>query len=102
MLFVINAFPQTITPGETTTRIETRAQDTDGLPLPLELTLNALWGSFENTVNIQEPNKVVAQNATYVCDRPGEVEVCVEASDGACVKTLCDFVVCPSDTPTAP
>jgi hypothetical protein len=102
MVFVINAFPRVIPLGETTTRLETRAQDTDGLPLPLTLTLNSLWGSFENTVNIQEPNNVVAQNATYVCDRPGEVEVCVDASDGACVKTLCDIVTCPPDTPVTP
>ncbi len=102
MLFVVNAIPRNIAPGETTTSIETRAQDTDGLPLPLVLTLNSLWGSFENTDNIQEPNNVVAQNATYVCDRPGEVEVCVDASDGACVKTLCDNVVCPPDIPTPP
>ncbi|MBW2587323.1 MAG: hypothetical protein JRD92_10320 [Deltaproteobacteria bacterium] len=100
MLFVINAFPREIPLGENSTRLETRGQDTDGLPLPLVLTLNALWGSFENTVNIQEPNNVVAQNATYVCDRPGEVEVCVDATDGACVKTLCDFIMCPSDIPT--
>lgn len=102
MLFVINAFPRQIPLGETTTNIETRAQDTDGLPLPLVLTLNSLWGSFENTGNIQEPNNVVAQNAIYVCDRPGEVEVCVDATDGACVKTLCDFVQCPPDVPTTP
>jgi hypothetical protein len=101
-LFVINAIPREIAPGETTTRIETRGQDTDGLPLPLVLTLNSLWGSFENTGNIQEPNNVVAQNAIYVCDRPGEVEVCVDATDGACVKSLCDFVTCPPDTPTTP
>ena len=101
-LFVINAFPRQIPLGETTTRVETRGQDTDGLPLPLVLTLNALWGSFENADNIQEPNNVVAQNATYICDRLGEVEVCVDATDGACVKTLCDLVTCPPDTPTAP
>jgi hypothetical protein len=101
-LFVINAFPRQIPPGETTTMVETRGQDTDGLPLPLVLTLNALWGSFENADNIQEPNNVVVQNATYICDRPGEVEVCVDATDGACVKTLCDFVTCPPDTPPAP
>ena len=101
-LFVINGVPRQIPLGETTTRIETRGQDTDGLPVPLVLTLNALWGSFENTVNIQEPNNVVAQNATYVCDRPGDVEVCVDATDGACVKTLCDNIVCPDDVPTPP
>jgi hypothetical protein len=101
-LFVINGVPRIIPEGETTTRIETRGQDTDGLPLPLVLTLNALWGSFENTINIPEPNNVVAQNATYVCSQPGEVEVCVEATDGQCTKTLCDNVVCPDDVPTPP
>jgi hypothetical protein len=102
MLFVINAFPREIPPGETTTSVETRGQDTDGLPLPLVLTLNSLWGSFESTGNIQEPNNVVAQNATYVCDRPGEVEICVDATDGACVKTLCDNIVCPDTIPVPP
>lgn len=100
MLFVINGVPRTIPSGETTTRVETRGQDTDGLPVPLTLTLSALWGTFENTVNIQEPNNVVAQNATYVCSRPGPVEVCVDASDGACTKTLCTVLTCPDDVPT--
>ena len=102
MLFVINGVPRIIPRGETETRVETRGQDTDGLPLPLVLTLNALWGSFEDTTNIQEPKNVVAQNATYVCDRPGEVEVCVDATDGACLKTLCDNVVCPDTIPIPP
>ena len=102
MLFVINGVPRIIPAGETETTIQTRGQDTDGLPLPLTLTLNALWGSFENVTNIPEPNNVVAQNATYVCDRPGEVEVCVDASDGACVKPMCDIVVCPDTIPTPP
>jgi hypothetical protein len=75
----------------------------------LTLTLSSLWGSFENAQNqmceegdpdcVQSPN-VVFQDATYICDRPGEVEVCVDATDGACVKTLCDFIMCPSDIPT--
>ena len=92
------AYPE----GETSTRVETRGQDTDGLPMPLTLTLNALWGSFENTENIQEPFNVVAQNATYICDRPGPVEVCVDATDGACTKTLCDNLICPDDIPNPP
>jgi hypothetical protein len=96
-LFVINAIPRVIPPGQTSTQVQTRAQDTDGFPLPLTLTLSALWGSFENTDNIQEPFNVVAQNATYVCDRPGPVEICVDATDGACTKTLCDNVICPAD-----
>ncbi len=95
-LFVINAIPSTISPGQTSTRIETRAQETDSLPLPLVLTLRALWGSFENTDNIQGPNNGVAQNATYICDRPGDVEICVDATDGACVKTRCTNVTCPA------
>jgi len=99
-LIIVNGNPRKIPAGGTTTNIETRGQDTDGLPLPLTLTLNALWGSFENTENIQEATNVVAQNAIYVCDRPGPVEICVDATDGACTKTLCDNVICPDDIPT--
>jgi hypothetical protein len=102
MLFVINAIPRTIPLGETTTAIETRGQDNDGLPFPLVLTLRALWGTLENVTNIHEPNNVVAQNATYICDRPGQVEICVDATDGACEKTQCDIVTCPADVPTSP
>jgi len=102
MLFVINGIPRMIPEGQTSTAIETRGQDTDGLPFPLTLTLSALWGSFEDTDNIQEPNRVVAQNATYVCHRPGSVEVCVDGTDGACTKTLCDNIICPDDVPIAP
>ena len=94
-LFVINAIPRMIAEGENSTLVQTRAQDTDGLPLPLTLALTALWGSFENTENIQQPGNRVEQNATYICDRPGLVEICVDATDGACTKTLCDTVVCP-------
>jgi hypothetical protein len=67
--------------------------------MPLVLTLSALWGTLEDTDNIQEPNNVVAQNATYICERPGPVEICVDASDGACVKTRCELVTCPEDVP---
>jgi len=101
-LFVINGIPRIVPEGENSTTVETRGQDTDGLPLPLTLTLTALWGSFENTGNIQEPFNVVAQDATYICDRPGPVEVCVDATDGACTKTLCDNLICPDDIPTRP
>jgi hypothetical protein len=96
-LFVVNGVPRRIPVGQTSTRVETRGQDTDGLPFPLTLTLNALWGSFENTENIQQPFNVVQQDATYICDRPGPVELCVDATDGACTKTLCDNVICPDD-----
>jgi hypothetical protein len=98
-LFIINGIPRLIPEGQTSTNVETRGQDTDFLPLPLTLTLNALWGSFENTDNIQEPLNVVSQNAIYICDRPGRVEICVDATDGACTKTLCDNVICPDDIP---
>jgi hypothetical protein len=102
MLFVINTFPSMIPEGQNWTNVETRGQDTDGVPVPLELTLHALWGSFENTINIPELHNVVAQNATYVCSRPGRVELCVDATDGACMKTRCTNVTCPDDVPTAP
>jgi hypothetical protein len=29
-------------------------------------------------------------------------EVRVEATDGACLKTLCNDIVCPDDVPTPP
>ncbi len=98
-LFVINGVPRRIPEGQTSTQVETRGQDTDGLPFPLTLTLNALWGTFEDTENIQQPFHVVQQDATYICDRPGPVEICVDATDGACTKTLCDNVICPDDIP---
>jgi len=102
MLFVINAIPSQIAPGETQTRVETRGQDTDGVPIPLVLTLSTLWGSFEDTENVSQPNNVVVQDATYICDRPGWAELCVDATDGACTKTLCTQVLCPNDIPTPP
>lgn len=101
-LFIINGVPRVIPSGQTSTQVQTRGQDTDGLPQLLTLTLSALWGTFESTENIQEPLNVVAQDATYVCDRPGRVEVCVDATDGACTKTLCDSITCPDDIPTPP
>ena len=96
-LFVINGTPRVIPEGKISTLVQTRAQDLDGVPVPLTLTLSALWGSFENTNNILKPLNVVEQDATYICDRPGQVEVCVDATDGACTKTLCDSLVCPAD-----
>ena len=99
-LFVINGVPRVIPNGETSTLVQTRGQDTDGLPFPLTLTLSALWGELENTENVPKPLNVVEQNATYVCDRPGPVEVCVDATDGACTKTLCDNLVCPDGIPS--
>ena len=94
-LNVINAIPSTIQSPNNSTLVQTRAQETDGLPMPLLLTLSALWGTFENTENIPMTGNVIGQNATYICDRPGAVEICVDATDGACVKTLCTTVTCP-------
>ena len=111
-LNVINFNPSsTIAPGSNWTNVQTRGWDTDRRPFPLMLTLSALWGSFEDTENMTCPeitpdcpqsDNVVFQNAIYICDRPGEVELCVDATDGACTKTLCANVVCPDDTPTPP
>jgi hypothetical protein len=100
-LFVINPVPRTIRDGNDSTLVETRGQETDGVPMPVDLTLGALWGTFEDTEISRAPDGVVSQNATYVCDRPGPVEVCVEASDGACTKSLCDQIICP-DTVSEP
>jgi len=96
-LFVLNAIPSRIPSGQTSTMIQSRGQDTDMLPFPLTLSLRALWGTITDDENIQQPNNVVAQNAMYICTLPGEVEICVDATDGACVKTLCIEVECPDD-----
>ena len=91
--------------------VETRGWDTDRRPFPMTLTLSALWGSFNNVQNqscaevtedCQLSSNVVFQNAGYVCDRPGEVELCVDATDGACTKTSCKNVICPNDIPSPP
>jgi hypothetical protein len=95
-------------PGQRCTRIETNGWDTDRKPFPLVLTLNALWGSFANTENLMceandptctQSSNVVFQRANYICDRPGFVELCVDATDGLCTKTLCTDVECPTDVP---
>ena len=99
MLFVLNAVPSSIPEGQTSTLVQSRGQDTDFLPIPLVLTMRALWGTITNDENMQLPTNVVAQDATYTCDRPGEVEICVDATDGACEKTLCIEVECPADIP---
>lgn len=111
-LNVINFNPSsTIAPGSNWTNVQTRGWDTDRLPFPLALTLNALWGTFEDTENMSCPeitpdcpqsSNVVFQDAIYICDRPGAVELCVDATDGACTKTLCTNVVCPDDIPIPP
>ena len=111
-LNVINFNPSsTIAPGSNWTNVETRGWDTDRKPFPMTLTLSALWGSFDNTENMSCPeitlecphsSNVVFQDAIYICDRPGEVELCVDATDGVCSKTLCANVVCPNDIPIPP
>ena len=105
-LNVINPIPRVIESPETSTTVQTRGWDTDESPFPLVLTLSALWGTFENTENMMcdpgdlmcgQSENVVFQNATYICDRPGAVELCVDATDGECTKTLCTNVFCPDD-----
>ena len=102
-LFVLNAVPSTVPPGQRTTLVQSRGQDLprskpDG-PMPLELTMRALWGTITNDENIPgaEDPTVTEQNATYTCDRPGPAEICVDATDGACLKTICIVVDCPDD-----
>lgn len=111
-LNVINLSPSAIIePGTNWTTVQTRGWDTDRKPFPLTLTLSSLWGRFENTENMNCPEitlecpnspNVVFQDATYICDRPGEDEICVDATDGDCTKTLCTNVVCPDDIPVDP
>ena len=101
-LIVLNAIPSRIPEGETSTEVQSRAQDfpprmPDG-PEPLRLTMRALWGTIENDEN-QVDGTVTFQDATYICDRPGPTEVCVDATDGNCVKTLCIEITCPNDIP---
>ena len=85
-LYVINAIPSTIPEGQTSTEVFNQAEDNDGGPLPLVTTFRALRGIFDN------PN---ASQTIYRCERSGLNEICVDASDGACEKTLCMDVTCP-------
>jgi hypothetical protein len=87
-LYVLNAIPSDLrNSGVSFTEIQVRAEDPPpGGPLPLETTLYALRGVFDN---------VHAENTIYQCERAGLNEVCVDATDGACVKTLCVDVWCP-------
>ena len=72
--------------GESSTEIQVRAEDNDDGPLPLTTTLYASRGTFDN---------VHGENTVYHCERSGLNEICVDATDGACVKTLCVDVLCP-------
>jgi hypothetical protein len=85
-LYVLNALPSTIPAGETSTEIQVRAEDNDDGPLPLTTTLYSSRGIFDN---------VNAENTVYHCERSGLNEICVDATDGACVKTRCTDVICP-------
>lgn len=85
-LYVVNAIPSTIPEGQDWTEVQTRAEDFDDGPLQLVTSFYAFRGTFD------EPN---ARNTIYRCERSGLQEVCVDAFDGACVKTLCVDVICP-------
>ncbi len=85
-LFTVNAIPSNIAPGEYSTDVQTRAEDPDDGPLPLVTTFYALRGTFD------DPN---AKDTVYHCQGSGLQEICVDASDSACVKTLCTDVRCP-------
>jgi hypothetical protein len=85
-LFTVNAIPSHIPPGQDSTDVQTRAEDPDDGPLPLVTTFYALYGTFD------DPQ---AEDTVYRCGRSGLNEICVDASDGACVKTACTDVTCP-------
>jgi hypothetical protein len=85
-LFTVNAIPSNIPTGENTADVQVRAEDPDDGPLPLVTTFHALSGSFEDAH---------APNTVYTCGDPGLIEICADANDGACVKTLCTDVRCP-------
>ena len=87
-LYVVNAIPREIPEGQGWTEVQTRAEDFDDGPLDLVTSFYAFRGTFE------DPN---AENTIYRCERSGLQEVCVDAFDGACVKTLCMDVLCPQD-----
>jgi hypothetical protein len=87
-LYVINAIPSTIPEGRNWTEVQTRAEDFGDGPLDLVTTFYAFRGSFD------DPN---AKDTIYRCERSGLQEICVDAHDGACVKTLCMDVICPQD-----
>ena len=87
-LYVINAIPSKIPEGQDWTEVQTRAEDFGDGPLELVTTFYAFRGTFD------DPN---AKNTVYRCERSGLQEVCVDAFDGACVKTLCMDVICPQD-----
>jgi hypothetical protein len=87
-LYVLNALPSDLrNEGVSFTEIQVRAEDpgADG-PLPLTTTLYAIRGIFDD---------IHAEDTLYHCERGGLMEVCVDATDGACVKTLCIDVWCP-------
>lgn len=86
-LYTVHAIPSTVPEGETQTEIQVEASDSDG-PLPLLTTLYSLRGSFDD---------IHADRTLYTCERAGLNEVCADASDGACVKTLCTDVYCPEE-----
>jgi hypothetical protein len=87
--FVINAIPSnTIAAGQDWTEVHFQADDPDApRPLPLTTTFRARRGTFD------DPN---AANTIYRCERGGLIEICADATDGACEKTLCMDVICPA------
>jgi hypothetical protein len=87
-LYVVNAIPSTIPEGRDWTEVQTRATDFDDGPLDLITTFYSFRGTFDDDH---------AENTIYRCERSGLQEVCVDAFDGACVKTLCVDVICPQD-----
>ncbi len=94
----LNATPNPIPPGQSTTLIEVEARDPDDQPEPLVTTLSAPSGWF------RDPN---ALSTTFTCGDRGPVKVCVVASDGdeTCPmgdRMQCIAVECPSTVNRCP
>jgi hypothetical protein len=85
-LYSLAAIPTVIPPGQSSATIHARAEDVDNFPEPFTTTLRASNGTFDD---------VNAFDTVYRCDGAGEVEICVDASDGDCTKTTCLMVSCP-------
>jgi hypothetical protein len=94
----LNATPNPIPPGQSTTLIEVEARDPDDQPEPLVTILSAPSGWF------RDPN---ALSTTFTCGDRGPVKVCVVASDGdeTCPmgdRMQCIAVECPSTVNRCP
>jgi hypothetical protein len=85
-LYSLAAIPLVIPPGESSATIHVRAEDVDNFPGPFVTMLRTSSGAFDDRY---------ALDTVYRCDGAGEVDICVDASDGDCKKTTCLKISCP-------